>query len=151
MPEYDSGEGGAFANSRPWQSGDSALPWWAHSIVLLGVLLLSTGALVALLHPVLLVPAHDQMSEAVHIYAGYFASRNLGLALIILTAMGLRAKGPMNTLMLLTALIQVLDAGMDLAEGRWVIVPGVVVLAALFFAASFGVSGYPFWKLQAWK
>jgi hypothetical protein len=47
--------------------------------------------------------------------------------------------------------IQLLDIGMDFAEGRWAVVPGVVILGALFFAASARISGYPFWKAEAWK
>lgn len=110
-----------------------------------------TGALLALLHPALLVSPHDEINAAVHIYAGYLASRNLGLAIMLLAAMSLRAKGTLNTLMLLSAFIQLLDAGIDCVEGRWVIVPGVVLIGLLFFVGSARLSGYPFWRMEAWR
>jgi len=112
---------------------------------------MATGAFIALLHPVLLVSPHDEINGAVHIYAGYLASRNLGLAIMLLVAMSLRGRGMLNTLILLTAFIQVLDAGIDCVEGRWAIVPGVVVFGLLFFAGSAWLSGYPFWRMEAWR
>jgi len=111
---------------------------------------MAAGALIALLHPVLLASPHDEINGAVHIYAGYLASRNLGLAIMLLAAMSLRARGTLNALMLLTAFIQLLDAGIDCVEGRWVIVPGVVLLGLMFFLGSGWLSGYPFWRMEAW-
>jgi hypothetical protein len=108
-----------------------------------------TGALIALLHPALLVSPHDEINAAVHTYAGYLASRNLGLAIMLLAAMSLRAKGTLNTLMLLSAFIQLLDAGIDCVEGRWVIVPGVVLIGLLLFVGSARLSGYPIWRIEA--
>lgn len=105
----------------------------------------------ALLHPALLVSPHDEINGAVHIYAGYLASRNLGLAIMLLAAMSLRARGTLNTLMLLGAFVQLLDAGIDCVEGRWVIVPGVVLIGLLFFVACARLSGYPFWRMEAWR
>jgi hypothetical protein len=110
-----------------------------------------TGALIALLHPVLLVSPHDEINGAVHIYAGYLASRNLGLAIMLVAAMSLRATGMLNTLMLLTAFTQLLDAGIDCLEGRWVVIPGVVLIGLLFFVGAARLSRYPFWKLEAWR
>jgi hypothetical protein len=120
-------------------------------MVFLGALRMITGALLALLHPALLVSPHDEINAAVDIYAGYLASRNLGLAIMLLAAMSLRAKGTLNTLMLLSAFIQLLDAGIDCVEGRWVIVPGVVLIGLLFFVGSARLSGYPFWRMEAWR
>ena len=149
MSEWGSGNKGIRPSILPVSSGRAMFSWWLRTIVVLGSLLLATGALVAVFHPVLLVPPRDAINEAVHIYAGYFASRNLGLAIMLLAAMSLRARGTLNSLMLLTALIQVLDAVLDCVEGRWAIVPGVVVFAVMFFAGSARRSGYPFWKIEA--
>lgn len=150
MSELESGNN-ILSSTHSLSSGSLVLPWWLRTIVVLGSLLMATGALIALFHPVLLVSAHDEINEAVHIYAGYLASRNLGLAVMLLAAMSLRARGMLNSLMLLTALIQVLDAVMDCVEARWPIVPGVVVFAVLFFVGSARLSGYPFWRIEAWK
>jgi hypothetical protein len=98
----------------------------------------------------LLVSPQDQINPATRVYADYFASRNLALALMLLATLILRARRTLNILVLLTALIQLLDTAMDLVEGRWMVVPGVVILAALFFAASARIAGHPFWKREAW-
>jgi hypothetical protein len=129
----------------------SAIGWWPKAIAFLGALLLAAGAFIALFHPVMLVSAHDEMNGAVHIYAGYLASRNLALAIMLLAALSLGARRKLSNLLLLVGLIQLLDAGMDVIEGRWPIVAGVVALAVLFFTASGSLSGYPFWSIQAWK
>ncbi len=152
MSEYESGNKDNLSSTRPSLKGSEApLTWWLRTIVVLGALLMATGALIALLHPVLLVSPRDEINGAVHIYAGYLASRNLGLAIMLLAAMSLRARGTLNTLMLLTAFIQMLDAGIDCVEGRWIIVPGVVVFGLMYFAGSASLSGYPFWRMEAWR
>jgi len=132
-------------------SKKSAIGWWPKAIAVLGALLLAAGAFIALFHPVMLVSAHDEINGAVHIYAGYLASRNLALASMLLAALVLGAERMLSNLLLLVALIQLLDAGMDVVEGRWPIATGVVALAVLFFAASGSLAGHPFWKIQAWK
>ena len=151
MSEYGSGNKGILSSARPSLNGNAALPWWLRTIVVVGALLMVTGAFIALLHPALLVSPHDEINGAVHIYAGYLASRNLGLAIMLLVAMSLRDRAMLNTLILLTAFIQMLDAGIDCVEGRWAIVPGVVVFGLLFFAGSAWLSGYPFWRMEAWR
>lgn len=136
----------------PAQQGDfSSIPVWPRVVAMLGIALLATGAVIAVVHPVLLVSPHDQINQATHVYAGYLASRNMALALMLIITIVLRARKALNILVLLTAVIQLLDIGMDFAEGRSAVVPGVVILGALFFAASARISGYPFWKAEAWK
>ena len=151
MPTYESDRQEARSSTRQSLTGDAALPWWLRTIIVLAALLMAMGAIIALLRPVMLVSPRDEINGAVHIYAGYFASRNLGLAVMLLAAMRWRARSALNTLMLLTALIQVLDAGIDCFEGRWLVVPGVAVLGLLFFAGSAWLSGHPFWRVAAWK
>lgn len=46
----------------------------------------------------------------------------------------------MNTLVPLTALIQLLDAAVDFMEGRWPLVPGVLILSVLFLLAGSAAS-----------
>ena len=129
----------------------SAIPWWVTVIVVLGALLMAMGAVIALVHPAMLVSPGDEINGAVRIYAGYLFSRNLAVAVLLLLALGLRARGMLNTLVLLTAWIQIFDAGVDAWEGRWVIVPGVLVLGGMFLAASARLSGAPFWRGEAWR
>jgi hypothetical protein len=127
------------------------MPWWVWAIVLVGAFLLGAGGFIALVHPAMFASPQDEINGAVRIYAGYVAARDLGLAIMLIAALSLRAKGALNMMMLLIALIQILDALIDLQEGRYLIVPGVLVLGLLFFAGAARLSGYPFWKVGAWK
>jgi hypothetical protein len=150
MSKYESGNKSVEVDRRAI-AVDSAIGWWPKTIAFLGALLLGAGSAIALFHPVMLVSPHDDINGAVHIYAGYLASRNLALAIMLLAAVGLGAKRILGKLLLLVALVQLLDAIFDVVEGRWPIVPGVAVLAVLFFSASASLSDYPFWKIQSWK
>jgi hypothetical protein len=129
----------------------SGIAWWIYVVVILGAFLTVTGAVVALVHPAMLVSPHDEINGAVHIYAGYLASRNLALAIMLLLLLSLRARRALGNLMVLVALIQLVDACMDCAEGRWMIVPGVVVFGIVFLAGAAQLSGFPFWRREAWK
>jgi hypothetical protein len=126
-------------------------PRWVTAVVLLGAVLMAVGAVIALVHPAMLVLPGDEINGAARIYAGYLVSRNLTIATFLLLALVLRARGMLNTLVLLVAWIQILDASVDGWEGRWMIVPGILVLAGMFLAAAVRLSGYPFWKAEAWR
>jgi hypothetical protein len=109
------------------------------------------GALIALLNPAMLVSPGDEINDAVHIYAGYLFSRNAALAVLLVASLLFRSKATLNTLILLTAFIQLLDAGVDCMEGRWAIAPGVLIFGLLFLVASRRLSGHPFWRKEAWS
>jgi len=128
-----------------------AFPWWVYVIVVMGALLMATGGLMALVQPSRLVSPHDEINGAVRIYAGYFASRALVLAVMLLAALLFRAKGLLNSLMLLTAFVQLMDLGVDYMEGRWAVIPGVIVVGVLFFVGARRLSGFPFWRAEAWR
>lgn len=130
---------------------NASFPWWLSASVILGALLMASGALIALVNPAMLVSAGAEINVAARVYAGYLVSRNLALAAMLLVMLGLRARGPLGSLMLLTACIQLLDAGMDCFEGRWTVVPGVLVFAIVFFIGAARISGRPFWKLATWR
>jgi hypothetical protein len=152
MTERDSGIKGVVSRTSLSSSeGDASFPWWLSTVVVLGAVLMATGALIAILRPGLLASPQDDINSAVHVYAGYLFSRNLALATMLLVALGLRQKRILNTLIVLTAFIQMLDACLDFVEGRWAIVPGVVIFGLVFFIASWRLSGYPFWRIEAWR
>ena len=130
-------------------SSTATIQWWLGTIIIVGALLIITGAVIALVHPQMLVSPDDTMNNGVRIYAGYFASRNLALALMLLVLLWLRAKALLSNLMLLTALVQLLDACIDCAEGRWAIVPGVLFFGFVFLFSAARLSGRSFWKLSA--
>jgi hypothetical protein len=151
MSEMQTANQVSLANSDPARPATNAFPWWLQAVVLLGALLMAAGALIALLNPALLVSPNDEINGAVHIYAGYLFSRNATLAILLVASMIFRSKGTLNTLILLTAFIQLLDAAVDCMEGRWVIAPGVLIFGLLFFLASGRLSGHPFWRKEAWS
>jgi len=147
----NSGIQGSRVSSSPLLNPDIALPWWILVVVVLGALLMAMGAGIALLHPGMLVAPGDAINGAVRVYAGYLVSRNFALAALLVLSLGLRARGMLNSLVLLTAWIQILDAGIDSFEGRWTIVPGVVVFGVMFLVVSARLCGYPFWRTEAWR
>jgi hypothetical protein len=132
-------------------SAASPLPGWLIAIVIVGALLMATGGVLALVHPAMLVSAGSEINGATRVYAGYLVSRNLALAIMLLIMLGIQARAALSNLMMLTAFIQVLDAGMDILEARWALVPGVVLYAIAFFIGAAQLSGRTFWKAAAWR
>jgi hypothetical protein len=132
-------------------SSNERLPFWLRSIAIIGAVLLTMGAVISVVHPALLVSPHDEINPAVRVYAGYTFSRDLALAMMLVVAMGLRARAALNSLMLLTGFIQVFDAAVDYADHRYAIIPAVAVIGVMFFLGAAALSGAPFWKAQAWR
>jgi hypothetical protein len=125
--------------------------WWARLVVIVGALLTAMGAIIALVHPAMLVSPQDEITGAVHIYAGYLAARNLAIAFLLLTLLFLGLRRSLGNLMVLVAMIQLLDACMDVVEGRWAVAPGVLVFGLVFLAVASKFSGgLAFWRRGAW-
>jgi hypothetical protein len=141
---------GVPAKISPLLNSGTKLPLWVQAVVVLGVALMAMGAVIALVHPGMLVAPGEEINGAVRVYAGYLVSRNFALAAFLLLSLGLRARGMLNSLVLLTACIQILDAGIDSFEGRWAIMPGVLVFGVMFLLVSARLCGYPFWRAAAW-
>jgi hypothetical protein len=135
--------------SRPREQS-LAMPLWPKLIVILGALLTLMGGVLAIVHPAMMVSPHDEINGAVRIYAGYLASRNLAIAFMLIWLLGLHAWRALSQLMILVAFIQFFDVCMDCLEGRWIIVPGVLLVGILFLFGSKRLSGHPFWKSAAW-
>jgi hypothetical protein len=146
MSEKNTSKQGRLSNTSPPET-----PWWVTVAVILGALLMLAGGVIAIVRPVMLVSPHDEINGAVHIYAGYLASRNIALAIMLLLMLSFRARIALSNLMVLTAFIQLLDAGIDCVEGRWPIVPGVLVLGGVFLLAANRLRGIPFWRTEAWQ
>jgi hypothetical protein len=126
------------------------IPPWVSVLVVAGALLTAMGAVIALVRPAMLVSPQDQINGAVHIYAGYLAARNLALALMLAGLLALGARRALGNIMALVALVQLLDVCIDCAEGRWTIVPVVLLLGVLFSIGAARLSGSPFWRREAW-
>jgi len=118
--------------------------------VIAGGLLMALGGVIALLNPSMLMSPHDEITNGVKIMAGYVVARNLALGLFLPLLLALRAHRALASMMVLVGSIQILDVIMDCIEGRWVIVPGVLVLGILYLIAAARVSGAPFWRRAAW-
>ncbi|HEY4010527.1 MAG TPA: hypothetical protein VGM11_10285 [Acidobacteriaceae bacterium] len=129
----------------------TSLPWWLIAIVIVGSALMIAGACFAFLRPEMLLSPGQPITEGVRVYAGYLVSRNLALSLMLLAALALRARAALSTLMLLYAFIQLLDVGNDALEGRWGIVPAIVILGLLFLLGAARLSGHSFWSAKAWR
>jgi hypothetical protein len=124
-------------------------PVWARALVALGALLFAAGGILALVRPGLMVSSEVPITAGVRVYAGYMASRNLSIAALLLGLFAAGARRGLAVLMLLAGVVQVVDACMDVFEGRWPIAPGVLVLAVLFLLAAARLAGPPFWKNAA--
>jgi hypothetical protein len=108
------------------------IPRWVAVIAGLGIVLLATGAVIALVQPSLLLAPDDQLTHGVRVYSDYLFSRNLAVAVVLAAALAGRARPVLAALMALTALIQLLDIVLDAVTARWVLIPGLLVFAAAF-------------------
>jgi hypothetical protein len=131
-------------------AANERIAWWVRVVVILGALLLATGAVLALVNPAMLASPRDEINGAVRIYAGYLTSRNLALAIMLVVLLSLGARRALSNIMVLVALVQLLDACMDCAESRWALVPGVLLFSLIFIIGATHLSGHPFWKFKAW-
>lgn len=128
----------------------SAIPLWVQVFVIVGSLLMTLGGVIAFVNPSMLMSPHDEITNGVKIYAGYVVARNLALGLFLPLLLVLRARRALGSMMVLVGFIQILDVIMDCIEGRWAIVPGVLVLGILYLLAAARVSGAPFWRRESW-
>jgi hypothetical protein len=126
------------------------IPLWVCVLVIAGALITAMGAVIALVRPAMLVSPQDQINEAVHVYAGYLAARNLALALMLTGLLALRARRALGNVMALVALVQLLDVCIDCAEGRWTIVPAPILIGVLFSIGAARLAGSPLWRREAW-
>lgn len=151
MREQISGQSSATSKGVA-QDRRRTIPLWMAAIVILGAALTAMGAGIALVHPAMLVSPHDEINGAVHVYAGYLFARNLVIAVMLLALLSIGARRALGNLMVLVGFIQLLDAGMDLVEGRWTIAPGVFIFGVVFLIGAAKLAdGLPFWKPEAWK
>ena len=128
----------------------ASIPLWVRLFVVFGGLLMVAGGIIGLVNPAMLASPGDQINGAVHIYAGYFVVRSLALGLFLLVLLALRARRALATLMVLIGFIQLADVLMDCIEGRWAIVPGVLVLGMIYLIGAAQVSGRAFWRRESW-
>lgn len=129
-------EGAPPAASTTW-------PWWLIAIVILGAILTATGAVLAIF------ASGEHLNTAGHNYADYFITRNLAVAVMLLVTLVRRARRVLAALMILTALIQCLDAITAIATGRVGLVPIDLIFAAVFTFGAARLSGPRPWTTRS--
>lgn len=122
-------------------------PGWLYACVIVGALLMALGGVIALINPAMLLAPGEPITAGVRVYAGYLVSRNIALAVMLMAMLAVRARRMLCGLMLLTALIQALDAILDARDGRWMLVPGVTVFAVVFLFGAWWLAGKGLWRI----
>jgi hypothetical protein len=144
----------AFGTAEKTVSGSSARPEkisaWVGAVAVVGGLLMMLGAVLGMVRPSLLAGPTAVMSGAVEVFVGYFAVRNLVMGLILPILLVIGARRALGNLLAIIGFVQLLDVCMDCVEGRWEIVPGVLLLGILYLAVAARVSGAAFWRRRAW-
>ena len=125
-------------------------PLWVSIVVILGALLTLTGAIIGKGDPTLLTNG-SPVTETVQVYADYMFARNLALAVMLLLLLAARARRMLAGFMVLTALIQIVDVGDDLARGAFLLVPGLLVFAIVFLLGAWRLFGQAIWHVNAWR
>lgn len=126
------------------------IPWWVSAIVVLGAVLLIVGAIISKVAPTMLT-SDSPMTEAARVYADYLFARNLPLAALLLLLLVIKARKMLAGFMVLVALIQVVDVTNDLARGAFLLVPGLLVFAIVFFLGAWKLFGQAIWHVAAWR
>ena len=136
-------------------SGDSTRigrknPWWISIVVILGALLLASGAVISKVDPSLLANG-EHITAATRVFADYTFARDLPLACMLLLLLAIKARQILAGTMVLIALIQILDMINDLIRGDFLLVPVVLVFAIVFLVGASKVFGQPVWHVDAWR
>lgn len=111
---------------------------------MLGAVLTATGGVMA-------VFPSGHLSTAGQNYDEYSATRNLAIAVMLLIMLALRAQRVLASLMILTALIQILDAITASVTGRLGLAPIDLVYTAAFLIGAARLSPYPIWRAATWR
>ena len=122
-------------------------PGWLYACVIVGALLMALGSVIALVNPGMLLAPGEPITSGVKVFAGYFVSRNIALSVMLLAMLAARARRMLCGLMLLTALVQALDALLDIRDGRYMLVPGVAVFALVFLFGAWWLAGKGSWRI----
>ena len=131
-------------------SSVARIPWGVSIIVILGALLMLSGAVISKLAPTVLTNG-SPMTDAARVYADYLFARNLPLALMLLLLLTIRAWRMLAGFMVLIALIQMVDVLNDLVRGAFFLVPGLLVFAIVFLVGAWRLFGQAVWHADAWR
>ena len=144
------GKGSTQIDDLKTQKSVARIPLWVSIVVILGIVLTTTGAVISKVDPTLLTNG-GSMTDAARVYADYMFARNLAVAILLVFLLASKARRMLAGFMVLTALIQMIDVLDDLARGAFVLVPGLVVFAIVFFVGAWILLGRPVWQSDAWR
>ncbi len=125
-------------------------PWWISIAVILGAILLASGAVISKVDPSLLANG-EHITAATRVFADYTFARDLALACMLLLLLAIKARQILAGTMVSIALIQMLDMINDLVRGDFLLVPVVLVFAIVFLVGASKVFGQPVWHVDAWR
>jgi hypothetical protein len=126
------------------------IPLWIAIVVILGAFLTLTGAIISKVDPTLLTNG-SPMTEAARVYADYMFARNLPLAVMLLFLLAVKARRMLAGFMVLTAFIQLVDVINDLVHGSFLLIPGLLIFAAVFLIGAWQLFGQAIWHIDAWR
>ena len=126
------------------------IPLWIAIVVILGSLLTAAGAIISKVDPTLLTN-NSPMTDAARVYADYMFARNLPLAVMLLFLLLVKARHMLAGFMMLTAFIQIVDVINDVARGAFLLIPGLLIFAALFLIGAWQLFGQAIWHIDAWR
>ena len=119
-------------------------------MVILGALLTAAGAIISKVDTTLLTNG-SPMTDAERVYADYLFARNLPLAMMLLFLLAVKARHMLAGFMVLTAFIQLVDVINDLARGAFLLVPGLIIFAAVFLIGAWQLFGQAIWHIDTWR
>ncbi len=126
------------------------IPLWIAILVILGSLLTAAGAIISKVDPTLLTN-NSSMTDVARVYADYMFARNLPLAVMLLFLLLVKARHMLAGFMVLTAFIQIVDVVNDGARGAFLLIPGLLIFAALFLIGAWQLFGQAIWHIDAWR
>ena len=125
-------------------------PLWVAIVVILGALLSITGAVISKVNPTLLTNG-SPLTETARVYTDYMFARSIVLAVMLLFLLTVRARRMLAGFMVLIALIQLVDAGDDLARGAFLLASGLLVFGLVFLAGAWNLFGQAIWRIDTWR
>jgi hypothetical protein len=109
-------------------------------VVVLGALLTGAAGLASIFAPQVFLTFVGVSSEPINagteVFARYTGTRDVALAVMLLTLVAVRSRRVLAGLLVATALANALDCALDLVAQRWPAAPGPFLVAVLYLGAA---------------
>lgn len=122
-------------SARVGAAARGAVPLFVVLVTGVSVVLLGAGAVLALVAPGLLAGGGQALGRS-RVFEDYTASRDGALAVFLLVPLLRRSTAVLRWTLLLVVCVQILDAVLDVSEGRWSIVPVAIAVAGACFLSA---------------